>query len=180
LIDVGVETLVAAGAIAANDPTIDDVRTVLSAFSGQALPATIGEPWRSLLAVPHPAGGPSGIIPLGVVTPTFDDMTVSFEAMVLDDGVFEVHVETSPAIAQPLGPMPLSLVTPISWWAEDDLGNHYLGAITNWGGGADTSFGTVTYWPALKQGATEIRLAPTGSNERAVIVVPLSRLKEDG
>jgi hypothetical protein len=153
---------------------------VLAAFSGQALPATIGQPWRSLLAVPHPSGGPSGIIPLGVVTPAFDEMTFSFDAVVLNDGEFEVHVETSPAIAQPLGPMSLSLATPISWWAEDDLGNHYLGAIAYWGGGADTSSGTVAYWPALKPGATEIRLTPTGNNERAVIVVLLSRLKEDG
>jgi hypothetical protein len=181
MIEVAIETLLDAGAIAPDNPVLEEVRAVLAAFSGQPPAAALREPWKSLLAAPRREGGQSAVVPLGVVTPSIGDLVVAFDALVLTDGVFEVHVETSPNVGLQWGPMQPSLATtPITWWAEDNLSHHYLGAVTNWAGGPDLGTGTVVYWPSLDPGATELRLTPTGARHRAVINVGIPRPQEDG
>jgi hypothetical protein len=61
----------------------------------------------------------------------------------------------------------------VAWWAEDNLGNHYLGGSGGWGGGPDVTEGTVGFFPALDASATELHLQPTLTTERAVITVRL-------
>jgi hypothetical protein len=178
LIDVAIETLLDAGAIATDNPVLDEVRAVLAAFSGQPAAATLREPWKSLLAAPRRAGSQSAVVALGVVTPPIGGLVIAFDALVVTDGVFEVHVGTSPNVSQ-WNPMDPSLATAtISWWAEDNLDNHYLGAVTRWGGGSDIGTGNVVYWPSLDPEATELRLTPTGARQRAVISVAIPQPEE--
>ncbi len=176
---VTIETLVAAGAIAPDSRVIDEVRDVLAAFSGQQPQGVVPEPWASLLAGVARQGGHSGIIGLGAVTPPFDETILSLEALTLTDGNFEIHLAMSPDSAARMGPISSSVrQTSTEWWAEDDLGNSYLGAIGSWGGGGDIGEGTVTYWPALDPRASVLRIMPTGSHERAVITVELPQPEE--
>jgi len=178
-IDVAIETLVAAGAIASDNHVINEVRDVFAAFTGQRPHGAIPKPWASLVAGLARQGGTSGIIGLGAVTPPFDDTVVSLEALTVTNGNFELHLTVSPNSAAPMGPMSPSVLGPgIEWWAEDDRENSYLGAIGNWGGGADIGEGSVFYWPALDPQATRLRLMLTGSHERAVITVDLPRSEE--
>ena len=178
-IDVTIETLISAGAIAPDNHVIDEVRDVFAAFTGRQPQGVIPKPWASLLAGVARQGGPSGIIGLGAVTPPFDDTVVSLEALTMTDGNFELHLAVSPNSAGSMGPMSSSVIGPgVEWWAEDDLENSYLGAIGNWGGGADVAEGTISYWPALDPRATRLRIMPTGFHERAVITVDLPRWEE--
>jgi hypothetical protein len=178
-IDDGIETLVAAGALTYDDPAIGEIRDVLAAFSGQQPLGVVPHPWAELLAGLGRQGGPSGIVGLGVVTPPFDDTVVSLETLMVTDGNFEVHLAMSPNSAAVRGPMSISITGPaIEWWADDDVGNCYLGAIGNWGGGGDIGEGTVTYWPALDPRASRLRILPTGSHKRAAITVDLPRWDE--
>ncbi len=175
-IDATIETLVAAGAIAPDSDVIYEVRDVLAAFSGQQPQGVIPEPWASLLAGIARQGQHSGIVGLGAVTPPFDDTVVSVEALTLANGSFELHLAISPDSAARMEPMSSPIRgTGIEWWAEDDQGNSYLGAIGSWGGGGDIGEGTITYWPALDPRASLLRIMPTGSKERAVITVELPR-----
>jgi hypothetical protein len=74
---------------------------------------------------------------------------------------------------------PVSLLWPrldlkqFCWWAEDDLGNWYLG--TSNSGRSDPSDGhnefPVTYQPGLHPHAPSITIRPTGPAEQANITV---------
>jgi hypothetical protein len=171
-IDVAVDALVASGTLAADDPVIDQVRSVMAAFSGQPPAANLPEPWAALLSQALRGGGISGCTAIGLVTPPMDGVILNLEALTVNEGVLELHVETSPGVGDGLHASPLDS-TPISWWAEDDVGNRYLGSPSRWGSPGDISEGTITYWPALDPSATRIRLTPTGAHERAVIDVPV-------
>jgi hypothetical protein len=178
-IEDSIETLLVAGALAPDNPVIDQVRAVFEGFSGQQPKSSIPQPWRALLAGISRQGGGSEVIALGVVTPPFDDTVISFDALVITEGAFELHLSTSPNPGAPWGPMSPSMTgSTITWWAEDDVGNAYLGATSNWGGGVDLAEGTVTYWPALDRRATQLRLMPTGASERAVVTVELARSED--
>jgi hypothetical protein len=178
-IEAGIETLIAAGALAPNNPAIDEIRDVLAAFTGQQPQGVIPQPWAALLAGLGRQGGPTGVVALGVVTPVFNDTVVSLEALMVTDGNFELHVAMSPDSMAARGPMSFSVKgSSFEWWAQDNLDNWYLGAVGNWGSGPDIGEGTVTYWPALDPLATQVRIMPTGSQERAVITVDLPRWEE--
>ncbi len=178
-IDVAIDTLIAAKALVQDDPVIEEVRDVLAAFTGQQPQGVIREPWAGLLAGAGRQSGASGIIPLGAVTPPFDDTVISLEALMAINGEFELHLAMSPNSTEPRGPMSPSVTGPgIEWWAEDDIGNSYLGALGNWGWVDGIGEGTVTYWPALDPSANQVRIMPTGSRERAVITIDLPRWEE--
>jgi hypothetical protein len=88
---------------------------------------------------------------------------------------FEMHVTTSPGVW--FAPHAAQIDRPrIGWWAEDDRNNFYLGSQGTWSIKDDGghSHGTVIYQPALDPLATELRLIPTGLNERTVITLALS------
>jgi hypothetical protein len=53
------------------------------------------------------------------------------------------------------------------------LGHYYLGEQLSWNPGANRSWGTIGFWPALDQRATSVDLMPTAATARAVIRVPL-------
>jgi hypothetical protein len=171
-VETSIQTLVAAGALDEDAPVVVEARAVVAAFSGTGGSSALPAPWASLLARQGVPSGPSGSIPIGVVTPPIDGVTLSIEGLVTTDQGFEIHVITSPGIA--LGPTPwhTGVDRPrMAWWAEDDRGNHYLGGTNGWSGSPDRSACTIAYWPPIDARATELRLIPTALAERAVVTL---------
>jgi hypothetical protein len=172
-IDRTIDTLIACGALSPENPIIDDVRAVFAAFTGHQARTNLPQPWASLLNAGFRVG-PEGMAPIGAVTPPINGTVMSFEALVSSRETFEVHLTMSPNRFAVWGPGAVSVgIAPIAWWAMDDLQNHYLGAVANWGGSGDVGEGTVSFWPALDPLATHVRLMPTGATERGVVTVGL-------
>ena len=177
LVDVSIEALIAAGTLQAHSPVINQVRTVAMAFTGHAdaaneLPST----WASLLSGWSRNDGPIGAIGFSLVVPRIGDASISMEGLMSWESEFHLYVTISPAWQLTGAPfVGLEAVTPLSWWAEDDLGNHYLGCAS--GGGRNTSGdraeGSIRFWPGLDPRATELRILPATNAQRAVCRVAL-------
>ncbi len=172
-VDVAIETLVAAGALEPDDPLVGEVRAVLGAFSGQPLQGAVREPWQSLLASHWRAATRSCVVPAGVVTPAIGGVTVALDAVVLAEGEMEVHVRTSDPPGHPWVADVIPVGPRLVWWAEDELGNHYLGAPSRWSGGPQGASGVVSFWPSVDDRVRRLRLTPTAGRERAVVDVAL-------
>jgi hypothetical protein len=171
-IDVTIETFVAAGALVAGSKAIEDVHKVMKAWKGQPSP-DVPEPWGSLIANRGRQGGPSGVVGVGTVTPPIDGTVICVDALLSSPEIFELHVSGSPDMQFHGGIRPAADSSSITWWAEDDRRNHYLGSIGSWTHDGSVGTGTIVYTPALDPAATELRILPTGSSERAVITVKL-------
>jgi hypothetical protein len=172
-IEATIDTLVAAGALEADSPVIDEARMVADAITGQAPSGGLPAPWASLLRS-HNLFGPIGMVALGVVTPPIEDTVIAFEALTSGEESFEVHVAVTPDIGTHRGPFRMRVTeSPLTWWAEDDRGNHYLGAPGNWGSDGVVGEGTIVFSPVLDRSATELRLTPTMTRQRAVVTVAL-------
>jgi hypothetical protein len=173
-VDVAVEALVAAGAIDAGDPALDDLDAVLDVVRGHGRMGPsrrLPEPWRSLTAGGPRGKAPSGELTIGAVTPELDGIAVAVTTLESSDDGFELDVEASPDPM--ITPFDSEVEKPaLSWWAADDRGNHYLGRMGSWGGG-DVGSGTIAFWPPLDGDATRLDLMPTARTARAVIEVPL-------
>jgi hypothetical protein len=139
-----------------------------SPVHGLSAQGTLPEPWGSLTGGLRSGSGPKGAIPIGVVTPPIDGVTIRFDVLVATDQDFSVQVATSP---RPHSGFPGRSETRIAWWAEDDHGNHYLGGIGNWSGGLHSGQGMVAFGVPLDPTAGELRLSPTGLSERAVVTL---------
>jgi hypothetical protein len=174
-IEHAVAALVAAGALAPDEPVIDTVRAIASdKHPGTLAPGSLPSPWASYLSRLGVQGGPDGAVAVAAVTPPIDGIIVAVDTLLSAGTGFGVHAATSPGTL--FGPVPydMSVKDPrVAWWAEDNLGNHYLGGSGGWGGGPDVTEGTVGFFPALDASATELHLQPTLTTERAVITVRL-------
>jgi hypothetical protein len=179
-LDPAIEALLAAGALEADDPVIDEVRTVREAMLGHPRMQSNGrarrqvpQPWRSLLSRQGREDGPEGTIALSAVTPEFDGFSVAVSSVESRPDGFQVEVDVTPGTEErehfDWGVRPPRL----AWWAEDDRGNHYLGHIQSWGGGEDHDSCDLQFWPPLHPRASKLRIMPTGEKSRAVITVPL-------
>jgi hypothetical protein len=195
-IEASIQAFLAARALDADDPVIADARAIAQTFGtvglaglgrvpgqgppllGQAPPGpgsasqALPPKWASLFARRAGARGPGGAAAVGIVTPPIDGVIISMEGLLTNEQGWEIHVATSPGIG--IGPPGMQRIvdqSPIAWWAEDDRGNHYLGHTGSWGGNHQYSHGAINYWPPLDPRATELRLTPTGSSERAVITL---------
>ncbi|MGD0245263.1 MAG: hypothetical protein ABSB59_33755 [Streptosporangiaceae bacterium] len=179
-----IAALVAAGALPAGAPVIGDARAALAVLRPRgtdpaapprdpaAPPPDLAEPWRSLLARWGQAGGPVRTIAVGAVTPSFDGVTAAVIALESRAEHFSIEVELVPGVRTGLPYADLPGQRRVTWWAADDQGNYYLGEQGSWNPGADRSWGTILFWPALDQRATSIDLMPTAATTRAVIRVP--------
>ena len=179
-LDATIAALVAAGALHADAPVIDDARAVLAVLRPDdaapvAHPPCLAEPWRSLLARWGHTGGPVCTIAVGAVTPPFDGVTATVIALESRDEHFSITVELVPGVRTglPYGGLPDQ--QHLTWWAVDNLGNYYLGEQGSWNPGDHRSRGTIGFWPALDQRATSIDLIPTATAARALIRVPCAR-----
>ena len=183
-LEATIAALVAAGALPAGAPVIGDARAALAVLRPRGadpaapprdpavLPRDLPGPWRSLLARWGQAGGPVRTIAVGAVTPSFDGVTVAVIALESRAEHFSIAVELVPGVRTGLPYADLPGQRHLTWWAADDLGNYYLGEQGSWNPGADRSWGTIGFWPALDQRATRIDLMPTAATARAVIRVP--------
>jgi hypothetical protein len=173
-----IATLVASGALTADDPAIGEARAVQAvlhpAGTGPvARPAGLVEPWRSLLARWGQRGGPAGIVTVGAVTPQFDGVTAAVIALTSRDEQFSIDVELVPGARTGLPYRDLPGQQQLTWWAADNLGNHYLGEQYSWHFGEDRCGGAIGFWPALHPQASRVDLMPTATTARVIIRVPL-------
>jgi hypothetical protein len=177
-IEPAIDALLAAHALFAHDPLLDEVRSVLEARqrrgplpgAGSPSGATLmREPWQSLLARDQAQDGPTGSILLGAVPPAFDGFSVAVLDLESDKNKFRVDAEVAPAVAHRMpfdwgmGPRQLA------WWATDDRGNHYLGQPSHWSFNEDYGHGLIDFHPPLDPQATRLELMPTAQTTRAVI-----------
>ena len=82
-VDTTIETLVAAGEVAPDDPLIDEARQVAATLTGQPNAAvTTRQPWASVLAGGLRNDGPRGAVALGVLTDPVDGIVISLEGLV--------------------------------------------------------------------------------------------------
>ena len=177
-LDTTIATLVAAGALAADDLVIGDARAVLAVLRPRgtdpvASPRDLAEPWRSLLARWGRAGGPAGTVTVGAITSPFDGVTAAVTALESCDEHFGINVELVPGVRNGLPYRDLPGQQHLTWWAVDDLSNRYLGEAGSWYTRQDRCGGAVGFWPALHPRAGRVDLMPTATAARAVIRVPL-------
>lgn len=184
-----IDAFVTCGLLAADDPVIDQVRTVTAALGfGQPVQrfppgppgatqmaggGTVPEPWATLVAQQSrpPAAGPSGMVAVATATPVFDNMSVAVSVLTSDPG--DVRI----SIVLVGGWQPLAVSDPespqVAWWARDDRGGVYLG---EWHGSSSDGHrvtGEIGFGRPLDPRATRLDLMPTGPTTRAVIEVPL-------
>jgi hypothetical protein len=186
-VEPAIDALVAAGALAVDDPVLDDVRTVLDAIypggpHGAPAPppglSRLREPWHSVLARHGREDGPTGSIVLGAVTPAFDGFSVAVLELQSGERGFWADVEVAPGAGHGMpfdwgmGPRQLA------WWAKDDRGNHYLGRRGTWSFNADYGSGLIEFQPALDPVAMQLELRPSGETTRAVISFSLPWVRE--
>ena len=180
-LDTTIGALVAAGALAADDPAIAEAQAVLRQHTqgggggraGSGGPR-LAEPWRSLLAPHGMRAGPAGRVMVGVTTPRFAGITVALLAVRSTAEELTADVEISPGLPHWHG-APSWVDEPLLiWWAADDRGGHYLGHPGNWGGAPERAGGQVEFWPTLDPAATRLDIMPTTLAQRAIIRVPLN------
>jgi hypothetical protein len=168
-----VDALVAAGALAADDP-------VLAQFdiARRAVPRRFGEdrfgrggqsleePWASLIRRRGRADGPTGTLQIGAATPEFDGHRVAVDFVESRSSGFTVVFAESPR-AQGWGWDARTVEDHhLIWWARDDRGNCHLAYRDDAG---DQSFST-----PLDPRATRLELLPTTPRARAVISFALT------
>ena len=192
-LDVTVEALQACGALDAGDPTVADALAVVVASpwnrarrqmllrldlsagpepTGRPLP----EPWGSMLQAREDRTGSAGLLVLDTGALRMDEMTVRVVAVESTPETFLVDVLTSGWPMDPNSARRWGLGArrlPLTWWARDDRGNHYLGHLT-----PDHALGLpgwrqVEFHPALDPDAAQLNLILTGEATRAVIGIPL-------
>lgn len=173
MVDTAVATLLAAGALDRDSPVVAEARDVVAAFSGQPPAAPLPEPWASMVAAIANQSDWEFVLPVGVVTPALCGATVAVDAVLARNGVLEAHVRVSPADALGGGPWSRLAASPVTWWARDDLGTHYLGWVGGWQGDPAGATGTVVYWPSLDARARRFVLVPTAGDRRALVRLEL-------
>jgi hypothetical protein len=173
-IEPTIDALVVAGALAADDPEIDQVRAVMAAHQG-GTQRKLPEPWRSLRSW-GARRGPEGTIVVGATPPVFDGYALAVNSLHSSEHGWSLDVEVKPDPGMYWHPFGASEVRPrwLTWWAKDDRGNHFLGEINDWGGrGSEGGRGTIGFHAALDPKAKHLDLMPTGLTHRVVIRVPL-------
>ncbi|HEU5388535.1 MAG TPA: hypothetical protein VFV73_21770 [Streptosporangiaceae bacterium] len=173
--------LVAAGALPAGAPVLDDARAALAVLRPRNTagadpappPRDLTGPWPSLLSRWGQRGGPVRTIAVGAVTPPFDGVTAAVIDLESRAEHFGITVELVPGVRTGLPYANLPDQQHLTWWAADDLGNYYLGEQGSWNPGAHRSHGAIGFWPALDRRATRIDLMPTAATTRVIIRVHL-------
>ena len=175
-LEVAIDALIAAGALAAGNPALDDLRTVLARFQPGSAPAVgnrrVPDPWQSLLAGRSRGAGPTGTVTFGAVTAELDGISLVVMNLESSGDGFEIEVETTADLMQMLFHSNVEQ-TNLAWWAADDRGNYYLGEIGSWSNWSPYRRGGVDFRPPLDRKARRLELMPTATTVRAVINVPL-------
>jgi hypothetical protein len=176
-LDTTIGALVAAGALAADDPAITEARAVARQHTqggSRRSAGRLAEPWRSLLAGGGRGAGPDGRVMVGAATPPFGGMRVAVLAIRSTAEEFTADVEITPGVAHWHAGLTVVDEPMLIWWAADDRGGHYLGQPGSWRSAPDRAGGQIEFWPTLDPAATRLDIMPTTLTERAVIRIPLS------
>ena len=186
-LDAAIAALAFVGAIDPDSDEITEIRHVAGAVSGPwnvpqrfqpQPPPNLGrlpEPWSSLVATRRRSvTGREGVTAVGAVTPPIDERIVVIVAgLHCHPDSFSIQIDAYPGVALSMRGLPGEEIGPLSWWAEDDRGGVYLGGPTNWSSSDEIASGTIMFHPGIDPKCRRIRLMPTGTNQRAVIDVPL-------
>jgi len=177
------EALIAAGALAADDPMIELARLVQERVpggmrhhpgSGSGAVHNAPDPWPSLLRRAGRSDGPTGMVIVGVATPVFDDHAAAVYCLDSHaDGFTMLAAVSPPDVERHPGNLDLEDRS-LAWWARDDRGNHYLGTWNGSRGDDAIKTGTLAFAPALDPVAKRLEVLPTGLHARAVISFPLT------
>ncbi len=176
-VEITCRTLIAIGALEEDDPLFFEIRRIAGAVANGSPTPGLSEPWASLLARFSKADGPVGRIPVGSVIDDLEGYSIRVEALISEAESFSISLAMSPgAPLLPHFPGADRDSPPIIWWAEDDRNNAYV-AFQDRGQGSDTlAEGQVTSLAPLDPSAGTLRLLPTGSRQRGVVVVSLAAL----
>ena len=177
-LDSTIGALVAAGALAADDPAIAEARAVLQQHTHGgprgAGAQRLAEPWRSLLAARGRGPAPHGRVMVGAATPRFDGVSVAVLAVRSTGEELTADVELVPGLPHWHDGLSQVGQPMLIWWAADDVGGYYLGLPGGWHSSDERAGGTVEFWPALDAAATRLDIMPTTLTERAIIRIPLN------
>ncbi len=178
-LDVGIDALIACGALDPDSGEIAGLRAVTEALQGgrgmgSASSAKLPEPWHSLLNARRKHPGAVGRISLAVLTPSFDGVSIVASHLEASEDDFGIAVQVRGAgVAHvPFGDTQLGQRS-VAWWARDDVGNDYLGGMGSWSGSEHGIRGTVQFDAPLDPRATWLEFIPTTERERAVIRIAL-------
>jgi hypothetical protein len=174
-----ISALVASGVLDPGDPAIGETQAAREAIghgpmgSGPGAPR-LPNPWHSMLSRQGRADGPDGTLMLNAVTPEFDGISVALTTLESSADGWIVTVDVAPDVGLNHAWHQSARLRALTWWARDDVGNHYLGASGSWSGGGDFGSGEIAFWPTLDPEATELVVMPTAETERALIRLPLA------
>jgi hypothetical protein len=174
---VAIETLVAMGALPGDDPMVGEVSRIEAAFNGGGSGTNLPYPWSALVGRMSKSDGPLGTLPIGAVVEALEGCSIRIDSLTSEKHSFSVALAVSPG-APLLFHFPGIRLdrSPIDWWAEDNRQNVYF-LISGSGSGSDeVAEGTIESMTPLDPKATELRLLPTGAQQRAVVAIQLAEL----
>ncbi len=176
-VEIAIETLVATGALKGDDPLVVEVEAIAKVFEKGGPAPNLPPPWGALLRRIPKSDGPVGKLAIGAVVDSIEGISIRFDALTSEEGFFSVALAVSPG-------WPLQMHfpgfrldrSPIAFWAEDDRKNVYFLVPEGGGGSGNLAEGTINSIAPLDPKASELRLLPTASHERAVVTLSLSDL----
>jgi hypothetical protein len=175
-LEFAIGALVETGVLDADDPLIEETQQISAAVMGHHLLPGLPEPWSSLLRRSQKSDGPVGRLPIGIAV-SVGGTSIRFDSLLSEPHTFSVALAVSPGEALLRhGPRPHLGLPPIEWWAEDDRGNVYLSASGNGGGSENLAEGVLQSRTPLDPLASELRLVPTGQDDRAIVTLSLAGL----
>ncbi len=180
--DAVVELLAEVGLLTEDDtPFLEAYAAVAEALPSHRggprsrLRGAVPEHWQSVLD----RSGDKGrvvTVPASALTPPFDGFELTVSNLRGTREGFEVDVEVRGPNGGLVSSSPFddeTCTNPLVWWAEDDLGNSYLGAWNGHGHSPDSAEGQMMFRPGLDKKATVLRIVPQTLTHRAVIEVRL-------
>jgi hypothetical protein len=178
LLEVAIDALLATGRLEDADPMLAEIRRIAAAFTGGAPGPNLPEPWASLTRRFAQSDGPVGTCAIGAAVNSVDGYSIRFDTLRSQEDSFTLDVAVSPGLPLLMRFPGFDLQrSPLDWWAEDDRKNVYLCANGGGGGSSELAQGTVHSLAPLDPEATELRLLPTGTQERAVVTLGLGQLR---
>jgi len=179
------DALVAAGALAPEDPCIEHVEAVLDVFFSEDVidPArvrSLPDPWRSMIRRLGRDDGPFGAVLTSALTPAFDGITLAVGGLDSLPGCWGIEVDVVPetAVQRPRDDDDEDDDVPpasrrLTWWARDDRGNAYLGEVEAVRRASMQASARVEFRPPLDPTATHVDVMATAETQRAVIRIAL-------
>lgn len=141
-LDVPIAALVAIGALEADDPELDATRRVTAALQdppGTEPQGPLPQPWDSIVERRAGRRGMRGTIPVEVVTPPVDGISVCVHLLQATAEGFCVEMELAPDGG-------------LAWWAEDDLAGIHLGYVQGIHGGPERALMRAIFLGGLDPG----------------------------